>query len=124
MSSSNMFSPKNRSISFGYALFLCFAVAVYSSSGIFMKLASENNLLSLQYVGYVCGVVVILGIYAILWQIVLKKVHLSQAYPFRSLGVVYGLAIAGLAFHESITFFNLLGGALVVLGILVISTGK
>ena len=105
-------------------LFLCFAVAVYSASGLFSKMASRYDFLSLPYLLCLGGVDLVLGFYALYWQMVLKRVPLSLAYPFRSLGVVFGLAIAGLVFHETITLFNLLGGILVIVGLLVITTSK
>ena len=105
-------------------LFLASSVAIYSSSGIFTKLASQYGFLSTTYMFCLCGVVVVLGIYAVLWQVALKRVPLSMAYPFRSLGVVYGLAIAGFAFHEEVTVQNLLGGAIVLVGLLLMNTGR
>ena len=65
-----------------------------------------------------------LGTYAILWQMALKKVPLNKAYLFRSLGVVYGLAIAYFIFCESITWGNLLGGGIVLGGLLILMTDK
>ena len=105
-------------------LFLCFAVAVYSISGLFTKLASRHDFLSFPYLLCLGGVALVLGIYAILWQMVLKKVPLNKAYLFRSLGVVYGLAIAYLVFHESITWRNLLGGGIVLGGLLILMGEK
>ena len=54
----------------------------------------------------------------------LKKVPLNKAYLFRSLGVVYGLAIAYFVFRESITWGNLLGGGIVLGGLLVLMSEK
>ena len=105
-------------------LFLCFAVAVYSASGFFSKMASRYDFLSFSYLLCLGGVVLVLGTYAILWQMALKEVPLNKAYLFRSLGVVYGLAIAGFVFHEVLTLFNLLGGVLVIVGLLVMTTSK
>ena len=102
------------------ALFLVFSVAVYSSAGFFSKLASGYDILSLPYLYCLVGVVIVLGIYAVLWQVALKKVPLNQAYLFRSLGVVFGLAIAYWVFHESISWQNLLGAAIVLCGLLVL----
>ena len=99
-------------------LFLCFAVAVYSASGLFAKLASRYDFLSFPYLLCLGGVVLVLGTYAILWQMALKKVPLNKAYLFRSLGVVYGLAIAFFVFQETITWRNLLGGGIVLGGLL------
>ena len=105
-------------------LFLCFAVAVYSASGLFSKMASRHNFLSFPYLLCLSGVVLVLGIYAILWQMALKRVPLNKAYLFRSLGVVYGLAIAYFIFRETITWGNLLGGGIVLGGLLVLMTEK
>ena len=99
-------------------LFLSFAVAVYSASGLFTKMASRHDFLSFPYLLCLGGVVLVLGIYAILWQMALKRVPLNKAYLFRSLGVVYGLAIAYFAFHEPITWVNLFGGGIVLGGLL------
>lgn len=115
---------RGKGIDVPYLLLLCFAVAVYSLSGLFSKLASGHEFLSFPYLCCLCGVIIILGIYAVLWQIALKRVPLSVAYPFRSLGVVYGLAIAGFAFHEPVTWQNMLGGAIVIFGLYVMMTGK
>ena len=105
-------------------LFLCFAVAVYSASGFFSKMASRYDFLSCPYLLCLGGVVLVLGTYAILWQMALKEVPLNKAYLFRSLGVVYGLAIACYIFHESITWGNLIGGGIVLGGLLVLMSEK
>ena len=105
-------------------LFLCFAVAVYSASGLFTKMASRYDFLSFPYLLCLGGLVFVLGIYAVLWQIALKRVPLSQAYLFRSLGVGYGLAIASFVFHESISWHNLFGAAIVLSGLLLILSEK
>lgn len=97
------------------------AVAVYSLSGFFTKLASRYDFLTLPYDACLVGALIVLGIYAVLWQIILKLMPLSVAYPFRSLGVVYGLAIAGFAFSEPITWQNLIGGAIVMFGLFVLT---
>lgn len=106
------------------AILLCLVMAVYSLSGFFTKMASRHDFLSKSYIGCLAGVLVVLGTYAVLWQMILKRMPLSKAYPYRSLGVVYGLAIAGFVFQESITLLNLIGSALVIVGLLVITTGK
>lgn len=112
------------SISLGWVLFLAASVAIYSMSGFFTKLAAGYAFMSMSYLLCLVAVVGVLGIYAVLWQMILKRVSLSVAYPFRSLGVVYGLAIAGFAFHEPITWQNILGGAIVMLGLFIMTTGK
>lgn len=111
-------------LTIGSALFLAFAVAVYSSSGFFTKLASQYEFISTTYILCLFGVVVVLGIYAVLWQIALKMVNLNQAYLFRSLGLIYGLCIAYFAFHESISWQNVLGALIVLFGLLILLSEK
>ena len=111
-------------ISFRYVLFLCLTVALYSSSGIFSKLASGYGFLTWPYFLCIGGVIFVLGIYAILWQIALQHVALSRAYLFRSLGVIYSLAIATLVFHESVTVQNLFGCAIIVVGLIILLDGN
>lgn len=102
-------------------LFLCVAVAVYSLSGVFTKLASGYDFISLPYIASLVGAVFVLGIYAILWQKALKNTSLSQAYPFRSLGLVYSLIIAHFIFCESISWQNILGSIIIILGLLILT---
>lgn len=116
-------SPTNN-LTIRIALFVAFSVAVYSSSGFFTKLASQCDFLDKTYILCLCGVCVVLGIYAVLWQMVLKRVNLNQAYLFRSLGVIYGLCIAYYGFHESILWQNLLGAAIVLCGLLILLSNK
>lgn len=106
------------------ALFLISAVAVYSLAGFFSKLASGYDFLSFLYICCLGGVVIVLGIYAVLWQMALKRVPLNQAYLFRSLGLVYSLVIAYMAFHESISWQNLLGAVVVLCGLLILLSEK
>lgn len=117
-------AKQQSTISARNALFLCIVVAVYSLSGIFTKQASTYEFLSIPYLGCLLGVILVFAAYAVLWQMILKRVPLSVAYPFRSLGVVYGLAIAGFAFHEPVTWQNMFGGAIVIFGLYVMMTGK
>ena len=119
-----MTDRKKEGLSIANALFLSLSIAVYSSADFFSKLASGYDFLSLPYICCLGGVIIVLGIYAVLWQMALKRVPLNQAYLFRSLGVVFGLAIAYLAFHESISWQNLLGAAIVLCGLLVLLSEK
>ncbi len=108
----------------GFVLFLCFSVAVYSMSSFFTKLASGYGFLSLPYIICLAGAVIVLCLYAVLWQIALKRVPLNVAYPFRSLSIVLGLAIAYWVFNENITWQNILGSTIVISGLIIITTNK
>lgn len=91
---------------------------VYSSANIFMKLSSSGEgLSSLFYLGCAFGV---LGVYACLWQQILKFIPLTTAFMFKSITVLYGMFFAWFLFKEDITLNNMLGAILIVTGIIVL----
>ncbi|NDV27171.1 EamA family transporter [Desulfovibrio sp. JC010] len=51
------------------------------------------------------------------WINVLKNTPLSNAYPFTSINVLSGFVLAKIVFNETLTIGNLIGGALIILGI-------
>jgi drug/metabolite transporter (DMT)-like permease len=65
---------------------------------------------------------VVLAIYAVLWQQVIKRFELSVAYANRSMAVVWSMVWAVIIFHDNITVKNIVGVCLVVIGTLIINT--
>ena len=53
---------------------------IYTSSGVFSKLASQQEILSLKYIAFLACAVGVLGIYAVLWQQIIKRMDVSLAY--------------------------------------------
>jgi len=90
---------------------------IYSSSGVFSKLASQQEPLSLKYLTYLSCVIAVLGIYAILWQQIIKHMHISKAYMFKGLTAIFGLLLAHFIFGEIITLKNAIGAAVTICGI-------
>lgn len=91
---------------------------IYSCANIFMKLsASEEGLVAILYLACAFGV---LGIYACLWQQILKAVPLTTAFMFKSVTVLYGMLFASFLFKESITPKNMVGASLIIGGIIVL----
>lgn len=98
-----------------YGVFL-----VYSLAGVFSKLASQKNFLSLEFIILYGGSIGILLIYAVLWQNILKKFPLNVAYCNKAVVVIYGQMWGALLFKETITLTKLLGIMIIILGIYVI----
>ena len=65
---------------------------------------------------------VALGVYALLWQQMIKRFELSVAYANRSMAVVWSMVWAVIFFHDTITVQNVAGVVLVVIGIWIINT--
>ena len=98
---------------------LIVAFLIYSTTGIFTKLSSGEVFLSQRYILYFAFVLASIGIYAVLWQIILNKVPLTQAYLFKSITVLFSLFFAYYIFSEVVTKYNIVGAAFIVAGIII-----
>lgn len=78
--------------------------------------------MSLQFCLCYTGVLAILGIYAIGWQQIIKRMPLTTAFANKAVTVVWGIIWGFLFFHEEITLGKLLGAALVISGIVLYVT--
>ena len=64
----------------------------------------------------------LLGIYAAGWQVMLKKFNLGVAYANRSAVVIWGILLAWLCLGEALSWTLAAGAALVIGGIILVST--
>ena len=64
----------------------------------------------------------ILGVYAICWQQIIKRFELSIAYANRAMVLVWSLLWAVVIFHDRVTIRNLAGIALVIAGTVIVNT--
>lgn len=104
----------------GFFLLMYAAFFIYSLSSIFSKLASRETFLSLPYILCFGGIIFILGLYAVLWQQVLKKIPLSVAMANKPVALVLSLLWAFLLFKEQLSLKVILGVVLMLGGIIVI----
>ncbi len=74
-------------------------------------------MLSLPYLLWVAGAVGVMGLYAILWQQVIKRMPISTAYMFKGTSLIFVLMISALLFGEVITVNNLIGSVIIIGGI-------
>ena len=68
--------------------------------------------------------VLLLGVYALLWQQVIKRFELSVAYANKAITLLWALVWGILIFHEEITPGKVIGILLVMAGIYVLNTGE
>ena len=90
---------------------------IYSFCGVFSKLASKHTFLSWQFCVFYGTSIMILGIYAILWQQILKKFSLTTAFFNKAITIIWGMLWGVLFFKEVITWNMLLGGIIVLIGV-------
>ena len=93
-----------------------------SFSGVFSKMAAGHDFLSLGFILCYGGVLLILFLYAILWQQVLKRIPLTIAYCNKSVTIIWGMIVGALIFGESITVQNIIGACIVFVGVYLMVT--
>ncbi len=90
---------------------------LYACVGICTKMASLQQMFSWRYLLWFGGAVAVIGLYAVLWQQILRRVELSTAYMFKGSTLIFTMLIAALLFGESITLPNILGSIIIITGI-------
>lgn len=100
------------------------AFFIYSLSGICLKFASKNEFLSLRYLLFLGGAFFILACYAVLWQLVLKKIQLSVAMANKPVTLILSILWSVLLFSEHLTIYTYIGIILILMGIFVIGKSE
>lgn len=94
---------------------------VYSMSGICSKLAASTKFLSLEFCFYYGIIILLLGLYAIGWQQIIKRLPLTTAFSNKAITVVWGIVWGCLFFGEGITLNKLVGAAFIIVGVVLYS---
>lgn len=101
----------------GVFIALHLLLMVFSFGSISSKLAAQYPVMSLPFCLYYGLMVVILGVYAVGWQQIIKRLPLTTAYANRAVSVVWGIVWGIVIFHEHMTWQKLLGAAIVLVGV-------
>lgn len=112
-----------RSLDWKMLLFLQCAVCIYTLSGIAAKLASNYAFLSIGFILCYGAEILVLGVYAVIWQQIIKRIDISVAYANRALAIFWSALWAAVLFREQITIQNILGIALIFIGTMVVNWG-
>ena len=90
---------------------------LYACVSIFTKYASQQEFMSWKYMLGLIAAIGVMGVYAILWQQVLKRIELSMAYMFKGTSIVFVMLLAYVLFGEQITWNNIVGAIIIIGGI-------
>lgn len=96
-------------------------IAIYTLSTVAAKFASLNEFLSFKFILFYGIEILILGIYAIFWQQIIKKFELSVAYANRAMSLLWSVLWAIVFFHETITIKNIIGVIIVIIGTIIVN---
>lgn len=99
-------------------ILLHLTLILLSFSGVFTKLASREEPLSLNFLFFYGIVLFILFIYALVWQQVIKRIPLTAAYANKAVITVWGMVWGNLFFNEEITLKKIIGVVIICCGIL------
>ena len=96
-------------------------IAVYTLSTVAAKFASGKEFLSFEFILFYGIEIFILGVYAILWQQIIKKFQISIAYANRAMSLLWAILWAVVFFHEEVTIKNIIGVIIVIIGTIIVN---
>lgn len=96
--------------------YLHLLLLIYSLSSICAKYASNAEFMSLEFNILYGTIIIVLFIYAIGWQQVIKRMDLSIAFANKSITVIWGIIWGLLLFGEELILSKIVGASLVMLG--------
>lgn len=112
---------KEKSVKIKELLILQFIIMIYTLSSVVAKFASGEEFLSFNFILFYGLEILILGIYAILWQQIIKKFDLSVAYANKAMSLLWAMLWAILFFKENINIKNVIGVIIVIIGTIIVN---
>lgn len=106
----------------GSMVFLHLTFLVYSLASVFSKKAGAEEVFSIKFLIFYGMVLVILMLYAVLWQQNLKRLPLVMAYANKAVTVIWGMVWGILLWHEKVSINNIIGAAIIMFGVALIAT--
>lgn len=97
-------------------------IAIYCCSTVVAKFASAEDFFSLRFF-FLYGIeIAILGVYAILWQQIIKHFPITVAYANRAVGLLWSVVFALVIFREAVTVKNIIGVIIVMAGTMIVNS--
>lgn len=108
-----------------YYVILHIILLIFSTCGIFSKLAASYKFLSFGFILFYSISILILFIYTIAWQQILKKIPLITAFLNKSITIIWSMLWGIIIFNENITLKMIIGSIVVLCGVsLVVSSNE
>lgn len=104
-----------------YFILMHIGFLVYAFYAVLGKIASAKEIFSPAFIGIYCAVFAILMVYALIWQQVLKVIPLIIATANKTITIAWGILFGRIFFNEKITLNMIIGGAVILAGILILS---
>ena len=105
-----------------YFVALHVVLAMFSVYAVFSKLAGEEDMLSFKWITYYSVALFIMGVYAICWQQIIKKMPIVTAYANKAVTVIWGIIFGAVIFGEQITVSQIIGAVIIIAGVYLVVT--
>lgn len=93
----------------------------YSMSGVCSKMAANSQFMSVRFCVYYGCVLLLLVLYAIGWQQIIKHLPLTLAFANKAVTISWGMVWGVLVFHEKISLGKIAGALIVIAGVVLYS---
>ena len=102
-------------------ILLYVGIFIYSLAAVSNKVAATYSILSTQWIVYYVLGIAVMGIYAIIWQQVLKRISLITAYANKAVTTFLGIVWGAILFGESISLKIVMGAIIIVIGVILVT---
>ena len=101
-------------------LLLNLLLLINSLGGVCSKLAGRQEMFSLPFFALYGMVLLILVIYAVFWQQIIKRMPLSVAYLNKPVSMIWGILWGTIFFQERLTMRMAIGAVAVLAGMIMV----
>ena len=122
MEGEKVMKDQNKKFQIKDTLMLQIVFFIYSINSLVAKFASAQEPFSLNFILLYGLELCVLGVYAILWQQLIKRMELSVAYSNKAVVLLWAMVFGALLFKEQITLTKVAGILLVIVGIVVLNS--
>ena len=112
-------SPEGAKIKTYAMIHACYLL--YSSALVSAKFAGSHPILSFQAMVLYGICFLLLGVFALAWQQILKIVPLTVASANRAVTIIFGMFWGVVLFDESISFSMVIGAAIIMCGVVIMA---
>jgi multidrug transporter EmrE-like cation transporter len=98
-------------------LLLSVSLVIQSLSSVFIKYAGKFETLSKEFIFFYVLAVGCLGVFAIMWQLLLELIPLTTAYLRKGILYILILIWSVILFKEQVTIYNIIGSLIIIAGI-------
>lgn len=99
-------------------------IIIYTVSSVVAKFATGKELFSFSFFLFYGIEIMVLGVYALLWQQMIKKFDLSIAYANRAMALLWSALWAVILFKDSLSVKQIIGILIVIAGTIVVNSDK